>query len=297
MDGEQLDRVGLGRGRDVEALPELVLGLQPGQQRGQGHLAVDRLELGHRLHEQVEVLAAGRGGRADRRGELDVDPGRVEDPAHQVEDRLADGGAQPAQLVGQHREPLARLGRVVEVARVLQGVAQGRDLGGVGTLDGGLQLGLDVHELGTARLGTGELAGPPTQQREVARADRPPRPGEQRQQRGVGGDVLDQGERRDHLGDLGQPEQALEADDLDRDLAVAQRVEDRCGVRVVAGQHADLAASTGWSLAAARRGMCLEHPVGEPGELVVVGVVHDRVHLAGLRTRLRLERQDVGTSA
>ena len=62
VDGEQLDRVGLGRGGDVEALAELVLGLEPGQQRGEGDLAVDGLELGDRLDEQVEVLAArGRG--------------------------------------------------------------------------------------------------------------------------------------------------------------------------------------------------------------------------------------------
>ena len=36
---------------------------------------------------------------------------------------------------------------------------------------------------------------------------------------GVGGQVVQQGERGDHLGDLGQPQQPLEADDLDRDLA------------------------------------------------------------------------------
>ena len=105
VDGEQLDRVGLGRGGHVEALAELVLGLEPGQQRGQRDLAVDRLELGDRLHEQVEVVAPGGRGRADRRGELDVDAGGVDDPADQVEDRLADRGAQPAQLVGQQPEP------------------------------------------------------------------------------------------------------------------------------------------------------------------------------------------------
>ena len=62
MDGEKLDRVGLGRGRDIEALAELVLGLEPGQQRGERHLAVDGLELGDRLDEEVEVLPTG--GRA-----------------------------------------------------------------------------------------------------------------------------------------------------------------------------------------------------------------------------------------
>ena len=126
VDGQQLDRVGLGRRRDVEALAELVLGLEPGQQRGQGDLAVDGLELGDGLDEQVEVVAPGRRGRADRRGQLDVDAGGVDDPADQVEDRLADRRAQPAQLVGQQPEPLARLGGVVEVARVVERVAQRR---------------------------------------------------------------------------------------------------------------------------------------------------------------------------
>ncbi len=280
VDGEQLDRVGLRRGRHVEALAELVLGLQPGEQGGQRDLTVDGLELGDGLHEQVEVLAAGRGRGAHRRGQLDVDAGGLDDPADQVEDRLADGGAEPAQLVGQQAEAQQRLLGVVQVAGVLEGVAQRRDLGRVGALDGGLQLGLHGVERLAPGLAAGQLAGPPAEQREVARTDRPARPGQQGEQRGVGGDVLDQGQRGHDLGDLGQPQQALEADDLDRDLPVGERVEDRGGVGVVAGQDADLlpARLVGRGR---HRGVRLDHPVGEPGELLVVGLVDDRPHLPG----------------
>ena len=147
------------------------------------------------------------------------------------------------------------------------------DLGRVGALDGALQLARRRVELGVAAPRPGELARPAAEQGEVARADRPARPGEQREQRGVGGEVVEQVERRDHLGHLGQPEQALEADDLDRDLARGQRVEDVGGVGVVAGEHADLATSAARPSRAWRR----RHLLGQPGELVGVGLVHDRV--------------------
>ena len=57
---------------------------------------------------------------------------------------------------------------------------------------------------------------------------------------GVGGHVVEQAERRHDLGDLGQPQQAGQADDLDGDAGPGQGVEDVLGVGVVAGQHADL---------------------------------------------------------
>ena len=222
MDGEQLDRVGLGRGGHVEALAELVLGLQPGQQRGQRDLAVDGLELGDRLHEQVEVVAPGRGGRADRRGQLDVDAGGVDDPADQVEDRLADR----RRAAGAARRPAAanRAPRLRASSRGRPGRSSAShergDLGRVGALDGRRAAGPATSaKLAAARWLPASSRARRPEQREVARADRPARPGEQGEQRGVGGDVLDQGQRRDHLGDLGQPQQALEADDLDRDLA------------------------------------------------------------------------------
>ena len=131
VDGQQLDRVGLGRGGDVEAVALVVLGGEVGQQRRQGDVAVDGLELRDRLHEQVEVVAAGGGGRADRRGQLDVGAGGVDDPADDVEQRLADVGAEHPQLAGEQREPLPRLVGVGAVAGVGERVVERRDLGRV----------------------------------------------------------------------------------------------------------------------------------------------------------------------
>jgi hypothetical protein len=51
---------------------------------------------------------------------------------------------------------------------------------------------------------------------------------------------VQQVERRHDLGDLGQPQQAGEADDLDGDAGAVERVEDVRGVGVVAGEHADV---------------------------------------------------------
>ena len=120
----------VGRG-DVEAVALVVLGREVGQQGRQRHVAVDGLELRDRLDEQVEVVASrGRGGRGGR-GELDVDAGGVDDAAHDIEQRVADVGAQPPQLGGQEREALERLGRVRSLARRLDGVAERGQLGGV----------------------------------------------------------------------------------------------------------------------------------------------------------------------
>ena len=260
--GEQLDRVRLGGRGDVEAGAVLVLGLEVGEQRGQRDGAVDGLELRDRLHEQVEVVAPGLGRRADRGGQLDVDAGGVDDPADQVEQRLAGVRPEVAQLPGEQGEPLAGLGGVVTLPRVLEGVAQGHHLGRVGPGDGGLELLGEVAEpLALARLGEpGEVPRPAAEQRQVAAADRPPRPGEQGEQLGVGGEVVEQRERGDDLGDLREAEQALEADDLHRDLGPGERVEHLGGVGVVAGQHADLAPGR-----RPHRLVGSDHLLGQPG--------------------------------
>jgi hypothetical protein len=109
VDGQQLDRVGLGGRRDVEAGAELVLGAEVGEQRRQRHRPVDRLELRDRLDEQVEVVATGLGGRAHRGGQLDVDAGGVDDPPDQVEQRLARVRPQVAELAREEGEALERL--------------------------------------------------------------------------------------------------------------------------------------------------------------------------------------------
>jgi hypothetical protein len=90
-----------------------------------------------------------------------------------------------------------------------------------------------------------------------------------------------------HLGDLGQPEQPLKADDLDRDVGAGERVEHVGRVRVVAGEDPDLPPRR-----PRHRPMRGEHLGGEPGQLVVVPLVHRHPHGPGLGARLRLERKD-----
>ena len=68
------------------------------------------------------------------------------------------------------------------------------------------------------------------EQPQVAGPDRPARAGQQGEHRGVGRDVVEQRQRRDDLGDLGQPQQARQADDLDRDAGGGEGVEDLLGV-------------------------------------------------------------------
>ena len=111
VDGQQLDRVGLGRGADLETVAVVALDLEPGEQGREARRAVDGLELGDGLDEQVEVLATCACRVADRRGELDVDSAGVDDPAHQLEQRLAHHAAEATQLGRQQPEPGSRLGR------------------------------------------------------------------------------------------------------------------------------------------------------------------------------------------
>ena len=186
MDGQQLDRVGLGRGRDVERVALVVLGCEVGQQRGQGDVAVDGLELRHGLDEQVEVLAPRLRGRRHRRRELDVDAGDVDDPPHDVEQRLADVGAQLPELAGQQVEPLPRLRRVRRVAGVDQRVVERRHLRGIDAVgDADELVGDGVRRRAPAAVAR-QLLRAPAEQPQVARADRPAWAGEQREQRGVG---------------------------------------------------------------------------------------------------------------
>ena len=219
----------------------LVLGVEPGQQRRQGDAPVDRLEVGDRLHEQVQVVAPGSGGRAET-DEASSTSMPVVSMIRRTRSRSGSPAwvAQLAQLRGQQGEPLARLLGVRRVPRVGEGVAEREHLGRVGPFDGSLQL-LGDREPSSRSVAPGQRARPVAQQRQVARADRPARPVEQVEQLGVGGQVLEQREGGDDLGHLGQPEQPLQADDLDRDPARRQGVEDVGRMAVVAGEHADLA--------------------------------------------------------
>ncbi len=66
-------------------------------------------------------------------------------------------------------------------------------------------------------------------------------PGQQRQQVGVGRDVVEQRQGGDDLGDLGQTQQTLSPTISTGISRSVEGVEDGRGVRVVAGQHPDLA--------------------------------------------------------
>ena len=102
---------------------------------------------------------------------------------------------------------------------------------------------------------------------------------------------MQEGQSRHHLGHLGQPEQTLQADDLDRDLSSGQRVEHVGGMRVVAGQHADPRPVAAQLLPGA------DDLLGQPGELVVVRVEHRRPHRSVAAPGRALERADgVGRS-
>ena len=152
----------------------------------------------------------------------------------------------------------------------------------------------DLDEVGGHRLRRraaaqtpGQLRGPSAQQAEVTGADRPARPGEQGEQRGVGGDVVHEVQDRDDLGHLGKPQQPVEADDLDRDARVRQGVEDLGGVRVVARQDSGLGPR---HAAVVRVGGA--HAGHQRSQLATVRLVDRRADDAVARLGLGLERRD-----
>ena len=153
VDGQQLDRVGSGRGGDVEAVALVVLGGEVGEQGRQRDVAVDGLELRHGLHEEVEVVAAGGGGRADRGGQLDVDAGGVDDRGGRCRGAARRRGCAARELAGQQAEPLSGLRGVRAVTRVGERVVERRDLGDVDAVG-------DAQELLGDRGGLAAAAAP-----------------------------------------------------------------------------------------------------------------------------------------
>ena len=172
--------------------------------------------------------------------------------------------AQHPELAGEQREALPRLGGV-GARRPGSASASSSDGISAGSMPSAISSRWSVIGRGVvpAPGRPASSMGAPAQQPEVARADRPARAGQQGQQRGVGGDVVEQAEDRHDLGDLGQPQQSGQADDLDGDAGPGQGVEDVLGVRVVAGEDADL-----------RPGLVVGvlDRVDEPRELVGVSV-------------------------
>ena len=181
--------------------------------------------------------------RADRRGQLDVDAGGVDDPADQVEQRLAD--VRRAACAARRRA--ARTARAPRRSRPRSpgsssASSSDGDLGRVDALGDRGRAGRRASR----RRGRGRRARPA--RRRAGRAARRSRgpiahrgPVSRVSSAALAVRSWSSVQGGDHLGDLGQPQQPVEADDLDRDLALGQRVEDVGGVRVVAGQHADLA--------------------------------------------------------
>ena len=105
---------------------------------------------------------------------------------------------------------------------------------------------------------------------------------------------MHQRQRRDDLGDLRQPEQALEADDLDRHTDLGESVEHLRGVGVVTHQHADLRPRH--PLVGTAAGAGLLDRASRPGELLVRRLVHRHIHGALARCGLGDQPRDGGAT-
>ena len=128
-------------------------------------------------------------------------------------------------------------------------------------------------------------------------ADRPARPGEQGEQRGVGGQVVQQGQRGHHLGHLGQPQQPL-SPTISTGMSAAVSASKTSAAWALSRVSTPISRHAGSAIAACAARTC----VGQPGQLVGVGLVHGGAHravrrrpavgLSGARLRvLRVERR------
>ena len=211
---QQLHAAGLAWCGLVEPTVELFRRAQVAQERSQPRLAVEIDERRSCVEETPEAVRRPGAGHPY----LDVESEPADDPVDEVEQRLADMPPQLADLGRQRPEALPSLFAVGQASEGGQGVGQRHDVGGVNALDGVVELAFEVELLGRVRglvdgvlgrvgvgqPGTHELLGPPAEQREVTRPDAPTRTGEQAHQRGVGGRVVDDVERRDDVGHLGE---------------------------------------------------------------------------------------------
>ncbi len=275
--GEDLDGV-LAAGQGVvEALLVLGGGAQEAEEGEQGRLAVARGEGGGDVQEVRQGLAAAGGQRVRGRREFDLQAGDGEDAVQDVHQGVGQGAAQVAEFGGEVGEAHARVrregqpvvvpGAVGAVEGCLQerveGVCERYHLGGVDPLDGFGEAAVGVLVVPHARVRHQE-AGAAAQEGEVARADAPPRAGQQPHQGGVGAGVLEDFADGDEVGDLGEVQQPGEADHLDRDVTGHQGALDLGEVGGRAAQDGDLA------------GRCpgpheVGDGVGEPVDLLGVG--------------------------
>lgn len=293
--GEDLDGVlAAGQGA-VEALLELDGRAQEAEEGEEGGLAVEGGEAGGDVEEVAEGLAAAGGEGVRGGGELDLQAGGGEDPVQYVHEGVGERGAQGAQFGGEAGEADLGLGGEREavvggaagVEEGVERVGEGDHLGRVDALDGG----------GEPLLGVGLLAPPVDQEAgataeegEVAGADPPAGAGEEPYQGGVGARVLEDLADGDEVGDLGQVEEAGEADDLDGHVPGDEGGVDRGEVGGGAAQDGDLA---GFAAGADEVGEGVREPVdllgvggqqGDPYGAVVLGAgcgpqrLHARVH-------------------
>ena len=146
---------------------------------------------------------------------------------------MTEVAAQRVQFAGQRADALISRSRIrAGRAGIADRVGQTR----------GVRVGTGGHG---DRLGRGRLARPsptecdraPPQRGDIASTEPPSRTGQHPHRGRAGRGVGDQPQHGHHVGDLGDREQAGQADDLDRDSAGAQRIGDRCGVGVAAHQH------------------------------------------------------------
>ncbi len=194
-----------------------------------------------------------------------------------VHQGVGQGAPEVAQLGRQAGEADPGLGREGQAVvrgvggeERVEGVRQGDHLGGVDAL----------HRLGQAALGVRagagvghQRAGAAAQQGQVAGADPPAGAGQEADQGGVGGGVVEDLADRHQVGDLGEVEQPGQAHDLDGQLAPDQGGLDLGEVRGRAAQDGDVAR--------ARAGA---HQVGEavrePVQLLGVGGQQGAAHHA-----------------
>ena len=134
VDGEQLDRVGLGRGGHVEALAVVVLGLELGQQRRAASPAPSTA-----WNSATAFTNRSRLSRRAAAAGLTDDASSTSMPVvsmiRRTRSRIGSPTCrpQPAQLGGEQGEPLPRLGGVVQRRPGrLERVAERGDLGRVG---------------------------------------------------------------------------------------------------------------------------------------------------------------------
>ena len=162
---QQLDGLPVRRDGLLESRAGLQLGVQVGEQPGQGGVPVHVDVTGDRVEERPQLVASVGPVQLGGRHQLDLEPEGGHHPAAQVQHRLAGVPAQRLQLGGQLGEPLAGGGGVGQVARALHRVEQADHLGRVDVGDGTLQITQHVVRIAVGHqpaVDLGQLAGAPT---------------------------------------------------------------------------------------------------------------------------------------